>query len=342
MSRVRNDQSLSIEMGKSRVEKMNVYLDTNVYSYLLEAREVRQARDYFRKIAATILVSDTVILETARVPKRNERQRRLKAVRTVSNVRIDPPTPYREAIEILNEIRRCRPTWLESKPDESMVKKCLRLNRRNWNDFKYNSLPDPAVGLPEYLRDAEPATNTFLAGQRQIRQALLQDEALEVRAGSSELQQYLESAGQTARYWRLQSAAVWARALNGHAAMRDYKDFLGPYLAGPIGREEWDLFWVRDVNDNAMPVGRLRSTIEFHQFTAKVSHGNPMDTDHGVHLADCDLLLTCDKEFSKVLNLVTQEGVPGARLGRPVLVSRRSGYSALEAIIGALEESANV
>lgn len=299
---------------------MNVYLDTNVYSYLLETREARQARDYFRKIAATILVSDTVILETARVPKRNERLRRLKTIRTVISVRIDPPTPYREAIEILNEIRRCKPTWLESKPDESMVKKFLRLSRRNWNDFKYNRLPDPAVGLPEYLRDAEPATNTFLAGQRRIRQALLKDDALEVRAGSGELQHYLESAGQTERYWRLQSAEVWARSLNGDAAMRDYKDFLGPYLAGPIGRKGWRLFWVRDVNGNAMPVGRLRSTIEFYQFAAKISRGNPMDTDHGVHLADCDLLLTCDKEFSKVLNLVVREGVPGARLGRPILV----------------------
>lgn len=44
-----------------------------------------------------------------------------------------------------------------------------------------------------------------------------------------------------------------------------------------------------------MPVGRLRSAVEFHQTAAKISHGNPMDTDHGVHLADCDLLLTAIK-----------------------------------------------
>lgn len=245
-------------------------------------------------------------------------------------------------MEILNEIRRCKPTWLEPNPDESMVKRFLRLGRRKWKDFKYDRLPDPAVGLPEYLRDAEPATNTFVAGQRRVRQALLRDESFEVRAGSSELQQYLEFASQSERYRRMHSAEVWARALNGDAAMRDYKDFLGPYFAGPIGRKEWGLFWARDVNGDAMPVGRLRSTIEFYQFAAKISRGNPMDTDHGVHLADCDLLLTCDKDFSKVLNLVAREGVPGARLGRPVLVPRRAGRSALEAIIRALEESASV
>ena len=45
---------------------MNIYLDTNVYSYLHEAGEARQARDYFRDIAANILVDFTVIVETAR------------------------------------------------------------------------------------------------------------------------------------------------------------------------------------------------------------------------------------------------------------------------------------
>jgi len=81
-----------------------------------------------------------------------------------------------------------------------------------------------------------------------------------------------------------------------------------------------------------MPVGRLRSAIEFHQVAAKITHGNPMDTDHGVHLGDCDLLLTCDKAFFKVLSLVAQEGVPGTRLGKPLLVPRQPSHSALEAI----------
>jgi len=45
---------------------MNIYLDTNVYSYLLEAGEARKACKYFRGIDATILVSDAVILARAR------------------------------------------------------------------------------------------------------------------------------------------------------------------------------------------------------------------------------------------------------------------------------------
>jgi predicted nucleic acid-binding protein len=311
---------------------MNIYLDTNVYSYLLEAGEARKACKYFREINAKILVSDAVTLETIRVPKRNERLRRLKTVRTISNLRIDPPTPYREAMEILSEIRRCRPMWLEPTPDEFMVKKFLRLSRSTWRQLKYGELVEPTVHLPEYLRDAEPATREYLDSQRQTRQAFLEADNLELRASNDKVHKYLEPVGQTERYWRLHSARVWARALNGEPAMRDYKDFLGPYLVSPIDAKDWVLFWVRDVNGKAMPVGCLRSAIEFHQVAAKITHGNPLDTEHGVHLGDCDLLLTCDKTFFKVLGLVTQEGVPGARLGKPLLVPRQTSHSALEAI----------
>ena len=153
-----------------------------------------------------------------------------------------------------------------------------------------------------------------------MRQLLLQSTTVGLRVDNRELQQHLEPLGLPERYWRIASQGVWANAMNGMAAMRDYKDYLGPYLASQrIKRKGWALFWFRDVRSDAMPVGRLRSAVEFHQTAAKITHGNPLDTNHGVHLADCDLLLTCDQKFFEALNLVVREGVPGARLGRPVL-----------------------
>ena len=91
-----------------------------------------------------------------------------------------------------------------------------------------------------------------------------------------------------------------------------------------------------------MPMGRLRSVIEFHQTAAKITHGNPMDIDHGLHLADCNLLLTCDRNFFKVLGLVVEERVPRVKLGRPVLVPRLPDHSALEDIRGVIEDALNV
>jgi hypothetical protein len=87
------------------------------------------------------------------------------------------------------------------------------------------------------------------------------------------------------------------------------------------------LFWFRDVKSEAMPVGRLRSAVEFHQTAAKITHGNPLDTAHGVHLADCDLLLTCDRRFFEVLELVVLEGAPGARLGSGASIPREARRS---------------
>lgn len=322
---------------------MDVYFDTNVYSFLYEAREGRAARDYFREISAQILIDDLVMLETARVPERKERLRRLQTVRTVGKVFIEPPTAYREAMEVLGEIRRCRPTWLERNPDEAQVKKLLRLGPRIWRKFKYDRLPDPALALPRYLRDAEPAAQAFLASQRQMRQKyLLEGTAFEFRVEDSELQQYLESRGQSERYWRLSSEIVWAAALNGETVVGDFNHFLGPYIAPQqIERKDWMSFWFKDVDSTAIPMGRLRSAVEFHQLTAKITHGNDNDVDQGLHLADCDLFLTCDRNFFKVLDLVVKEGIPGTRLGRPVLVPRLAGHSALEAIRGAMEKALN-
>jgi hypothetical protein len=114
--------------------------------------------------------------------------------------------------------------------------------------------------------------------------ALLQAKTFELRAERGECQHYLKSAGQFERYWRLHSAGVWARALNGDVAMRDYEDCLGPYLISPIDGKDWGLFRARDVNGEAMPVGHLRSAVEFHQFAAKITPRNPMGIEHGVHV----------------------------------------------------------
>lgn len=324
------------------MEKLKVYLDTNVYSYLYEAGEGREAHDYFREIAAQVLIDDLVILETARVPGRKERLRRLQTVRTVGKVLIEPPTAYREAMEVLGEIRRCRPTWLRPNPDEAKVKKLLRLGPRSWRKFKYDRLPNPALALPRYLRDAEPAAQAFLAAQRQMRQTLLKATTFEFRVEDGELQQYLDSLGQSERYWRLSTEILWATALNGETIVRDLNYFLGPYLAPRrIERKDWASFWFRDVDSAAMPTGRLRSAVEFHQLSAKITHGNGNDVDHGLHLADCDLLLTCDRNFFKVLGLVVEERIPSTRLGRPVLVPRLPDHSALEAIRAAIEEAVN-
>src|SRR5215216_3733231 len=119
-------------------------------------------------------------------------------------------------------------------------------------------------------------------------------------------------------------------------------DYLELYLASRrTERKDWTSFWLRDADGTSMPMGRLRSVIEFHQTAAKITHGNPMDIDHGLHLADCDLLLTCDRNFFKVLGLVVEEGIPGTRLGRPVLVPRLPHHFALEAIRGAIVGASN-
>jgi len=171
---------------------------------------------------------------------------------------------------------------------------------------------------------------------------LLEGVAFEFQVEDSELQQYLDSLGQSERCGRLSSEIVWTAALNGETVARDFNYLLGSYIASRwIERKDWASFWLRDVDSTAMPMGRLRSAVEFHPLAAKITQGNDNDVDHGLHLADCDLLLTCDRNFFKVLGLVVEEGIPGTRLGRPVLVPRLPHHFALEAIRGAIVGASN-
>jgi hypothetical protein len=218
---------------------LDIYLDTSVYSYVCEAREARVTHVYFQDIGARVLASDALLIETARMKDRGERLRRLAAIRRVSDRRADPPQAYREAMEILSEVRRCRPAWLKSAPDESGVRLFLDMGRRTWKRFRNDVLFDPAEGLPEYLDDAEPATQQFLDDQRRFREYLLSVTAFEFGIDEAKLQEYLDPLDHVEAFWRLRSMGVWDRALAGEPAMRDYHDYLGPYLSSPIERWDW-------------------------------------------------------------------------------------------------------
>jgi hypothetical protein len=317
---------------------MRLYLDSNVYSYILETRESREARALFAATSATVLSSDTVVLEAARIPDREQRLARMAAIRCVATRRISPPFAFRQAMEVLAEMRRCRPEWLEPVPATRTIERILAVGERNWKRLRNDVLFDPAVGLPEYLNAAGSSGAEYLRRQREFRQIRLNSRDVAFQAIDPEFQPYLEPFSQPERYWRLNSAGIWAAALKGAPHMSDYRDFLEPFLRRISDVSAWLRFWYVDVNADAMPLGRLHSAAEYYQPSRPVTHGNILDAHHAIHLADCDRLLTCDHDLFKVLLLIRAE-FPATVFGQPVLVRRRPQYSAVEAIREALRDA---
>lgn len=314
------------------------YLDSNVYSYVTEQAELRQVHAYFERLSATVLASDTVILEAGRIPTQEERLRRMSAVRVLSQRRVEP-LPLRQSEELVREIRRCHPEWLRPTPDLRAVERFLKRSERVWKRVRNDRLFDPAEGIPRYLNATAPGVAGYLAQQRQIRQLRLAGE-LEYEASEPHFQVLLEPLSQSERYWRLASAGLWAAALEGVPSVSDLKDYLGAYVLPIRDPSAWKYFWYRDVTPAAMPLGRLLFSAEFHQTTTRITHGHVLDAHHSVYLADCDFFLTCDGDLHEVLDLVVKEVSPLAPLARPILVKRHVSKSSLLAITEALEESA--
>ena len=318
---------------------MRLYLDSNIYSYVEESGDATAVREYLRRGGVTVLASEAVLLEAGAIPDRNARLLRLEVIRRVSTSLIHPPFSHRQSIEVRDEIRRCRPGWLRARPDESEIERFLTRALRQWKRLRNDCLFDPGLGMPAYREAAEPAVAEFLGGQRSMRQLLLNSRSVEFVAGSEEYQPFLAPLDQSERHWRLNSASIWARALEGSPAMRDYADYLGPYVRLPSEPRDWMLFWLRDVRPEAMPAGRLHAAVEFLQPTERVTHGNAIDPHHAVHLLDSDLFLTADRSFFSVLRQVHSAFHSLFSLALPVLVDRRSDRAALTSIRQALESA---
>src|SRR5262249_19247606 len=90
----------------------------------------------------------------------------------------------------------------------------------------------------------------------------------------------------------------------------------------------YNRFWLKEVKAIDVPYTRLTGLIEFYQLQHKPTHCNAIDSLHSNHLLDCDIFITADKDFYKVLFSVSQKLSLSAK---PVLINR-AATSALQEI----------
>src|SRR5262249_15407236 len=152
------------------------------------------------------------------------------------------------------QIRYLHPEWLAPNPDLRPSEQFLVWWRRQWKLFRNDITLDPAEGLPSYLSTAEPANVEFVQGQRAIRRLARSSANVDLRSADPECQALLEPFTQSERYWRLNTMAAWARALTGDPSLRDYRDYLGPYLRGLPNEADWKRLWLGELSPGRLPL----------------------------------------------------------------------------------------
>jgi len=136
-------------------------------------------------------------------------------------------------------------------------------------------------------------------------------------------------------YWRYSCMEVWGSALGkGVPESRDYDDWVAPFIRRrPIKGEDWAEFWMIDVDPNALLRNRLTSIVEFFQHTETVTSGNAADMLHANHVMDCDLLVTADKAFFRVLKKALEYMSLSCSV-RLIDRSKKSALSELQTLLG--------
>jgi hypothetical protein len=283
-----------------------LYLDSNIYDHVCKAGEQDEFDSWLRRKGYVILLSGEHLQEALPIPDVGERRALLSLLTRVPRDYLDP-SGYLHAKEVLSEIRRTRPEWLARFPDRTSIDFFLKGSKRQW--IRAKLAPDRVAEIyKEYYRPvAEPAVGALREAQKSNRKAL--------RKGADRLDGFW--LGQsfvvtpTARLddeemlWRTNCLVVWHNALFKHPEyLRDYPDYLLPYLKGLPAEVDFIPFWLDAVERGPLRRNVIVSLVNHAQLDQKISHGNAVDALHASYIFDSDYFVTADRGFHEALKSV--------------------------------------
>jgi hypothetical protein len=307
------------EPASHDVKGMTIYFDTNVYRFLREKDEGSALRRLIQRHSCRLIASSENLFETLAIADSLERRIEVGCLTEFATAYETKPVSFFHALEVRQELKRLRRSWLEPMPFEGSIRKQLRSNELHWTLARQMKLPDPQA-YSAYRRDAERGVKQLRDSQRSMRQV--------VREGSDLMLQGPDGEGSVLdlqdaeSFWRVESLAVWFQAIQAkHPSSRDYADWLSPYLKPRVFAEpSYRSFWLEEVEADAVPLNRVTGLVSYYQLQAKVTHGNATDQLHAGFWRLTGLFFTCDRAFHHALDKVATEHFPGVR--RPVFIDR--------------------
>ncbi len=282
-----------------------VLLDTNIWRAITDARSAQELSLLCRSKGVQIVVAPCTVFETLRMGDVDLRNKIVRVQAASHWLRLMPEAFY-ECDEIIREVRRLHPEWLQPDPDLTKYDDIVRdWSRRTsigkrpdalgfWGrakimpDLMASAVVDPRLEVARVeTKEAQAQGKERLKGPMQLT-------GLKGRLPSQQVGSEIEA-------WRWPSlAAFFAHIVDDGA----YRDWLAPWLKiGPqfMDRQLWRKFWTEEAALASMPRQWLRWAFNYYQLYAKWSSGTPADEQLSSHLIDVDHVVSADRGFIRLV-----------------------------------------
>jgi hypothetical protein len=304
---------------------VQIYFDTNVYRFVHAAGEVSLMRELLEAYGCTLTASGGNVFETLAIQSAKERRAELDVLVQVARRFTRQPSSWLHSVELKNELRCRRPSWIRrvlSSQTEKRVQALLRGHLRIWEMVRGGQLP-PADAYALYRDDAEKGILTQRQFQKTIREfRSFNNVSVSLQDSSGKISDVDPSDPEI--FWRLDGLMVWYKAIEGKdPSCRDYNDWLTPYMKpGSFRDPSYRCFWLQEASGDAMPLNKLVGLVNFYQLSHKVTHGNAADQLHAGHWLREELFVTADSAFYSVLKQIADVHFP--QRPKPMFIDRQS------------------
>lgn len=319
---------------------MNLYFDTNIYSFVASTGETAKLRTYLRKEHHILTASLGNVIEIFAIPDRVIQRSELETLTKVASNYEKKPQSWAHNQEVRKELRRCHPDWLRSRPDpKNRIREFLKGHQDAWKMAKRVDSPesyaysafrsDFEAGVKKYRDIQKWDRKKAQSGTKDFSMSMVNKEGVALFFTSSQNDPEIR--------WRFECLSTWHNAIVMRVPeSRDYADWLLPFLReGAFEHPDYAKFWLEEVEAKRVPKNRICGLVNFYQKEYKITHGNPADQIHASNLLDADVFITADKSFHAVLMKIVKKHFPSR--SRPILLNR-GAKSALEELRKAIED----
>lgn len=313
-----------------------VLLDSNVWRYFADFSSITELERCARRSGVTIQIAPSVVYEALRTGD-PELRRRLIAFMVHGAWERLMPEAYEECEEIVGEVRRLRPEWLWSQPDNKTLQG-FRLDWAGssggfWDRLRY-SLDREASIVTALGNDRLDVSRRYAESLRaDVRDArwesrLLNLGALTAKPGAP----LLGWKGDPVAPWRLAWLHEVTLVLRDTKERHPYIDWLCPLVnvALALGSvSAWNSFWLYEADVRHMPRHWLRWAFQTLASGRKVNDGTPCDIQLATYLPIGDHFVSNDR----VLCQLIEQCRPHSPVGLAAVQEVPSGRDAVAAVV---------
>ncbi len=313
--------------------KSKLYFDTNIYDFIFKSGQTNQVHLFLQDEGYKVLASNTNLIELLNVPDLKTRKNLINTLRTISSSHEQSPMSWIQTKEILCEIRRCRPYWINNTNyGQIHQQNCLK-NYDLWGNID-NLISQNESTFSDFKNDFEKGINRLSGAQRNLKEIFKQQNSIYLFPFHNDSSISFEDPN---IFWRAELFFIWYNAIVLKLPeSRDYSDWISPFLTGLAFRDpsNWS-FWFKEVFPEKLKHNMISSLVDYYQIKHKVTHGNSQDQMHAPYILDCDRFFTADRDFCNILTEIVKHHFPHKSL--PLFVDRSSA-NALNAISSVLHQ----